>query len=125
MTQNNEIEFGSVKSSCGHAEAAAGVLGVMSVISILHRQNGGQTRHLCEVNPFIAQILSRQEQSFLAATAKRQASSSPTDNLSDPTAGKVVWDFKFCVPGDKCKCYYELRKKFDTQRCTELSRTSS
>ena len=96
---NNEIEFGSVKSSCGHAEAAAGVLGVMSVISILHRQNGGQTRHLCEVNPFIAQILSRQEQSFLAATAKRQASSSPTDNLSDPTAGKVCGISSFAFQG--------------------------
>ena len=93
------IEFSSVKSCCGHSEATAGILGMMSVIANLYRHNGGWTQHLCDVNPFIAQILLRTDQSFPAATTKRQESSSPSNSRIHVPIDKACGVSSFAFQG--------------------------
>ena len=93
------IEFSSVKSCCGHSEATAGILGMMSVIANLYRHNGGWTQHLCDVNPFITQILLRTDQSFPAATTKRQESSSPSDSRIHVPIDKACGVSSFAFQG--------------------------
>ena len=80
QTHFNHVRLGTTKSRSGHAETAAGLLGLFSAVNQLSTALQKETLHLTSLNPYVEAVFATPSDSFAPARV-----SAPCSNTHDNT----------------------------------------